>query len=438
MAKIDDSVKKKVPELRFPGFTDDWEERKFFESIASTIDFRGRTPKKLGMDWSDSGYLALSALNVKNGYIDPLADAHYGDEKLYRKWMSGRELKKGQVLFTTEAPMGNVAQVPDDNGYILSQRTVAFETKEDMMTNDFLAVLLKSPLVFNNLSALSSGGTAKGVSQKSLKGLSITVPLDIDEQQKIGSFFKHLDDTIALHQRKLDLLKEQKKGYLQKMFPKNGAKVPELRFAGFADDWEERKFQWLIDQNIIDSPIDGNHGEKHPKSSDYVESGIPFLMAKDIKNNKVDIKNCTFISKETAEALDKGFAKNGDILLTHKATIGEVGILEGVNTEYAMLTPQITYYRILDFSRLDRNFFSSVLRSSVFQKNIHKIAKQSTRPYVGITEQRKLTIYFPIKIEEQQKIGSFFKQIDETIALHQRKLDLLKEQKKGFLQKMFV
>ncbi|MFK4917065.1 restriction endonuclease subunit S [Lactococcus petauri] len=183
--------------------------------------------------------------------------------------------------------------------------------------------------------------------------------------------------------------------------------------------------------------MDGNHGEKHPKSSDYVESGIPFLMAKDIKNNKIDIKNCTFISKETAEALDKGFAKNGDILLTHKATIGEVGILEGVNTEYAMLTPQITYYRILDFSRLDRNFFSSVLRSSVFQKNIHKIAKQSTRPYVGITEQRKLTIYFPIKIEEQQKIGSFFKQIDETIALHQRKLDLLKEQKKGYLQKMF-
>ncbi len=208
----------KVPELRFAGFADDWEERKFFESIASTIDFRGRTPKKLGMDWSDSGYLALSALNVKNGYIDPLADAHYGDEKLYRKWMSGRELKKGQVLFTTEAPMGNVAQVPDDNGYILSQRTVAFETKEDMMTNDFLAVLLKSPLVFNNLSALSSGGTAKGVSQKSLKGLSITVPLDIDEQKKIGSFFKQLDNSIALHQRKLDLLKEQKKGFLQKMF----------------------------------------------------------------------------------------------------------------------------------------------------------------------------------------------------------------------------
>ncbi|EGO8777732.1 restriction endonuclease subunit S, partial [Enterococcus faecalis] len=208
----------KVPELRFAGFADDWEQRKFFDNISSTIDFRGRTPKKLGMNWSTSGYLALSALNVKNEYIDPLADAHYGDEELYNKWMAGKELKKGHVLFTTEAPMGNVAQVPDDKGYILSQRTIAFEAKEKMMTNDFLAILLKSPIVFNSLSALSSGGTAKGVSQRSLKALSVVVPNSIKEQQKIGTFFKQLDDTIALHQRKLDLLKEQKKGFLQKMF----------------------------------------------------------------------------------------------------------------------------------------------------------------------------------------------------------------------------
>ncbi|WDA70042.1 restriction endonuclease subunit S [Lactococcus lactis] len=208
----------KVPRVRFANFEHEWELRKFFDSISSTIDFRGRTPKKLGMDWSESGYLALSALNVKNGYIDPSADAHYGDDKLYNKWMVGRELTKGQVLFTTEAPMGNVAQVPDDKGYILSQRTVAFETKEDMMTNDFLAILLKSPVVFNNLSALSSGGTAKGVSQKSLKGLSVTVPLDIDEQQKIGSLFKQLNNTIALHQSKLDKLKSIKQAFLQKIF----------------------------------------------------------------------------------------------------------------------------------------------------------------------------------------------------------------------------
>ena len=89
----------KVPELRFKGYSDEWEQRKFFDNIQNTIDFRGRTPKKLGMDWSESGYLALSALNVKNGNIDLSADAHYGSKELYEKWMDGRELRKGQVLF---------------------------------------------------------------------------------------------------------------------------------------------------------------------------------------------------------------------------------------------------------------------------------------------------------------------------------------------------
>uniref|UniRef100_UPI002FC91F7A restriction endonuclease subunit S n=1 Tax=Lactococcus lactis subsp. cremoris TaxID=1359 RepID=UPI002FC91F7A len=349
MAKIDDSVKKKVPELRFPGFTDDWEERKFFESIASTIDFRGRTPKKLGMDWSDSGYLALSALNVKNGYIDPLADAHYGDEKLYRKWMSGRELKKGQVLFTTEAPMGNVAQVPDDNGYILSQRTVAFETKEDMMTNDFLAVLLKSPLVFNNLSALSSGGTAKGVSQKSLKGLSITVPLDIDEQQKIGSFFKHLDDTIALHQRK-------KKGYLQKMFPKNGAKVPELRFAGFADDWEQRKL------NEVSDIYDGTH--QTPK---YQDNGVMFLSVENIKT----LTSNKFISREAFEDEFKIRPQRGDVLMTR---IGDIGTANVVETD-----EDLAYYVSLALFKseelnpyfLQASIYAPFVQDQIWKRTLH-------------------------------------------------------------------
>lgn len=209
---------KSEPEVRFQGFAGDWEQRKFFDNIKNTIDFRGRTPKKLGLEWSESGYLALSALNVKNGYIDPSADAHYGDEELYQKWMGGRELKQGQVLFTTEAPMGNVAQVPDNKGYILSQRTIAFDVHENKITNDFLRVLLCSPKVFNELSSLSSGGTAKGVSQKSLSQLKVEVPKSLDEQIKIGDFFKQLDNTIALHQRELDALKETKKAFLQKMF----------------------------------------------------------------------------------------------------------------------------------------------------------------------------------------------------------------------------
>lgn len=178
----------KFPELRFLGFADAWEQRKFFDNIRRTVDFRGRTPKKMDMDWSESGYLALSALNVKNGYIDPSADAHYGNQKLYDKWMTGKELYKGQVLFTTEAPMGNVAQIPDNNKYILSQRTIAFDVASDKITNDFLAVLLRSPKSFNELSSLSSGGTAKGVSQRSLSQFKVTLPKSLQEQKKIGIF----------------------------------------------------------------------------------------------------------------------------------------------------------------------------------------------------------------------------------------------------------
>ncbi|OSH34284.1 HsdS subunit [Enterococcus faecalis] len=376
------------------------------------------------MDWSDSGYLALSALNVKNGYIDPLADAHYGDEKLYRKWMSGRELKKGQVLFTTEAPMGNVAQVPDDNGYILSQRTVAFETKEDMMTNDFLAVLLKSPLVFNNLSALSSGGTAKGVSQKSLKGLSITVPLDIDEQQKIGSFFKQLDNTIALHQRKLDLLKEQKKGYLQKMFPKNGAKVPELRFAGFVDDWEERKLG-DISYKVKEKNKTGEFTETLTNSAEYGIINQRDFFDKDISNAKnltgyYVVKNDDFVYNPRIS----NFAPVGPI---KRNKLGRTGVM----------SPLYYVFRTHD---IDKNYFEKYF-DTVYWHRFMELNGDSGARADRFAIKDSVFVEMPIPyptMDEQQKIGSFFQQLDNTITLHQLKLDLLKEQKKGFLQKMFA
>ena len=190
-----------IPEIRFKGFTDPWEQRKLLSCIEKITDFRGRTPKKLGMDWSESGYLALSALNVKDGYIDFSQDVHYGEQALYDKWMSGNELHKGQVLFTTEAPMGNVAQVPDNKRYILSQRTIAFDVKEDIITENFLATLLRSPAVFNTLTSLSSGGTAKGVSQKSLAGVDIQIPVELREQELLATYFANLDNLITLHQR---------------------------------------------------------------------------------------------------------------------------------------------------------------------------------------------------------------------------------------------
>ena len=197
--------KEKAPVLRFKDTNGKdypaWEQRNLFDYIQKITDFRGRTPKKLGMEWSEKGIPALSALNVKDGYIDLSQDIHFGNQKLYKKWMAGNELHKGQVLFTTEAPMGNVAQVPDNKKYILSQRTIAFDVKKDILSEDFLAILLRSPSVFRELTALSTGGTAKGVSQKTLAGVKVKVPKLLEEQKEIAELFSRMNGCITLHQR---------------------------------------------------------------------------------------------------------------------------------------------------------------------------------------------------------------------------------------------
>lgn len=207
-----------VPKVRFNNFIEKWEEKPLLSTIVKIIDFRGRTPRKLGLDWSDEGYLALSALNVKKGYIDFSQEAHLGNKELYDKWMLGNELHKGQVLFTTEAPMGNVAQIPDDEKYILSQRTIAFVVNHEKLREDFLAVLLRTKTVLSFLEKLSSGGTAKGVSQKALSKLKIRIPKEIAEQNKVSNLILKLDKLIKLYELKYQKLESLKKATLNKMF----------------------------------------------------------------------------------------------------------------------------------------------------------------------------------------------------------------------------
>ena len=297
--------------MRFRGFTEAWEQRKLLDCIQKITDFRGRTPKKLGMDWSESGYLALSALNVKDGYIDFSQDVHYGDQALYDKWMNGNELHEGQVLFTTEAPMGNVAQVPDNKRYILSQRTIAFDVKEDIITENFLATLLRSPIVFNTLTSLSSGGTAKGVSQKSLAGVGCANSCEFKRASITRRLFCNLDNIITLHQRKYDKLLNIKKSMLEKMFPKNGNDVPEIRFKGFTDAWEQRKLGEVLRLN-------GRIGFRGYTEKDIVskdDGGVLTFSPSNIVDNKLTT-NCknTYITRFKYDESPEIKIHNGDIL----------------------------------------------------------------------------------------------------------------------------
>ena len=377
------------------------------------------------MDWSESGYLALSALNVKDGYIDFSQDVHYGNQALYDKWMNGNELHKGQVLFTTEAPMGNVAQVPDNKRYILSQRTVAFDVKEDVITENFLATLLRSPVVLNTFTSLSSGGTAKGISQKSLAGVDIKVPMDLREQTLLADYFRNIDNLITLHQRKYDKLQILKKSMLEKMFPKNGSSVPEIRFKGFTDAWEQRKLE-----NYLAVSSDKNTSDIYNKADVLSVSGDYGIV------NQIEFQGRSFAG---ASVSNYGVVQTGDVVYTKsplnsnpygiiKTNKGRPGI---VSTLYAVYHP-----RENAFPNFIQVYFEQHARMNNY---MHPLVNKGAKNDMKVSAENALKgfVCFP-SYEEQETISAFFQQLYNLITLHQRELEKLQNIKKSMLEKMFV
>ena len=398
MAKIDDSVKKKVPELRFPGFTDDWEERKFKDNIVSI-----QTGTNLLGSAVNEGTPLIKMGNLQRGYfsfkkLEYLdSNSNVGSEDI---------VNYGDFLFNTRNTLELVGKGATWTGisgkYAFNSNIARF--KFDGIDTIFFNYLYNTQQVISQVHARAVGTTSvSAVYPRDLNSLLYYLP-SIEEQKKIGSFFKHLDDTIALHQRKLDLLKEQKKGYLQKMFPKNGAKVPELRFAGFADDWEERKLGDIT--KISTGKLDANAMVENGKY-DFYTSGI--------KKYRIDVA--------AFEGPSITIAGNG-------ATVGYMHLADNKFNAY-----QRTY--VLQEFLVDRSFIFSEIGNKL-PKKIKQEARTGNIPYIVMDMLTELKLSIPQNNSEQQKIGSFFKQLDDTIDLHQRKLDLLKEQKKGYLQKMFV
>lgn len=413
------SVENKVPAIRFNSFSGEWEERKLLDNFDKIIDFRGRTPKKLGLDWSKVGYLALSALNVKNGYIDSNVEAHYGNQELYDKWMSGNELHKNQVLFTTEAPMGNVAQVPDNNKYILSQRTIAFEGNPELIEESFLAVTLRSPRVQRKFTSLSSGGTAQGVSQKSLATVDVVIPQNIAEQTKIGNYFKQLDTLIAQHQKKHNKLLNLKKALLDKMFPEQGANMPEIRFKEFSGEWEEKELGAVTDV------YDGTH--QTPK---YTSSGVMFLSVENIKS----LKSNKFISKESFEKDFKVFPKKNDVLMSRIGDVGTANVVESDVPKAYYVTLALLKYKELDPYFLKSSITSEKVRKDIWHRTLHIAFPKK----INMNEITKVIIPYPTSKEEQEKIGRVFKQLDTLLNQHHAQLKKLNNIKQACLKKMFV
>ena len=225
------------------------------------------------------------------------------------------------------------------------------------------------------------------------------------------------------NQRKLDLLKEQKKGFLQKMFPKNGSRVPELRFSGFADDWEERKLGEFSDVR------DGTHAS--PK---YVSQGHPMVTSKNLTHSGLDMTDVSFLTDEDFNEINKRSKVSiGDILFGMIGTIGNPVIVD--RDDFAI--KNVALIKEKTSNPITNKWLLQYLKSPSFNRFIQKENAGGTQKFIALGLIRDMKLRVP-EFDEQQKIGAFFKKIDETITLHQRKLDLVKEQKKGFLQKMFV
>ncbi|MBW7813904.1 restriction endonuclease subunit S [Streptococcus thermophilus] len=386
-------MSKKSPELRFKGFTDEWEQRKL--SNESTITAGGDIDKS---KLKEVGEYPIFANALTNDGTVGYYDSYY-------------RVEAPAVTVTGRGDVGH-AKARKVN-FTPVVRLLAVKSNHDV---DFLENAI------NNHKVLVESTGVPQLTAPQLGNYKIFFPTG-EEQQKIGSFFKQLDDIIALYQRKLDLLKEQKKGFLQKMFPKNGAKVPELRFKGFTDDWEERKLGESSDVR------DGTHAS--PK---YVSQGHPMVTSKNLTHFGLDMTDVSFLTdKDFNEINKRSKVSIGDILFGMIGTIGNPVIVD--RDDFAI--KNVALIKEKTSNPITNKWLLQYLKSPSFNRFIQKENAGGTQKFISLGLIRDMKLRVP-EFDEQQKIGAFFKQLDDTIALHQRKLDLLKEQKKGFLQKMFV
>ena len=399
-------LSKKSPQLRFKGFTDDWEDRNLKDILREFS-----TKSKI-----ENEYRVLSSTNVGMEFRDGRVS---GTSNLGYKIIKNGDL----VLSPQNLWLGNININNIGTGLVSpSYKTFNFTD----IDSSFIKPQLRTPKMleeYKNSSTQGASVVRRNLEIDSFYQIKIATP-SIKEQEKIGSFFKQLDDTIDLHQRKLDLLKEQKKGYLQKMFPKNGAKVPELRFAGFADDWEQRKLGEISEKVTLKNK-DNTFDETLTNSAEFGIISQNDFFDKEISNRSnlngyYVVENNNFVYNPRIS----NFAPVGPI---KRNKLGRTGVMSPL-------------YYVFKTRNIDNDFLEKYFDTTywhIFMKLNGDSGARADRFAIKDSVFKEMPIPFP-KIEEQIKIGNFFKQLDDTIALHQRKLDLLKEQKKGFLQKMFV
>ena len=411
-------MSKKSPQLRFEGFTDDWEERKLSDLFIKGGS--GGTPKSTNKAFYDGDipFLGISDITKSNGFINN-TEKHISSDGLNSSaaWI----VSKGAISLAMYASVGKLAILNIDAATSQAFYNMIFD---DYDLRDLVYQRLNKANELSEWNKLISTGTQSNLNADKVKNFQMYLPKNHDEIKLISTFFKQIDNTIALHQRKLDLLKEQKKGYLQKMFPKNGAKVPELRFAGFADDWEDRKLKDVTER------VRSNDGRMDlPTLTMSASSG--WLDQKDRFSGDISGK----------EKKNYTLLKKGELSYNHgNSKLAKYGVVFSLTNYEEALVPRV-YHSFKALENTSADFIEYMFSTKLPDRELGKLVSSGARMdgLLNINYDDFMNIHISTpNYEEQILMSAFFRKLDENIALHQRKLDLLKEQKKGFLQKMFV
>ena len=407
----------KVPAIRFAGFTDPWEQRKLGDV---TDSFSGGTP-----DGSHASYYGGSIPFIRSAEINSDKTELFLTEKGLDN-SSAKIVERGTVLYALYGATSGEVGIAAIKGAI-NQAILALSphTGNDPL---FLASWLrreKARIVDTYL----QGGQGN-LSGSIVKELSFALPQQ-KEQQVIGSFFSHLDNLITLHQRKYDKLVIFKKTMLEKMFPKDGESVPEIRFAGFTDPWEQRKLGDVAD--IKTGPFGTLlHAE------DYVDDGIPIVTTEHFKTGVLpkDKEGIPQVSEEDAKRLEQYRAKEGDILFSR------VGSVDANAQVFAGQDGWLFSGRVLrarpDLTLVSSAYLHYELETEEVKSSVISRAVGGTMASINTEILFQTPIFIPAKMTEQNKIGSTCARLDSLITLHQRKLELLRNIKKSLLDKMFV
>ena len=401
--------KRRVPKLRFPGFTEDWEQRKLCQITT-------RVTRKNGSQ-SD---LPLT-ISAQDGLVD---QRKYFNRQVASRDMSNYYLiKKGEFAYNKSYsegyPFGAVKRLDYYDIGALSTLYILFEIT-DNISSDFIVSYYMTHLWYKEISKRAAEGARNhgllNISTEDFFDSELNIPTSIEEQVKIGNFIKQFDKFITLHQRKLEHLNLKKKALLQKLFPKNGECYPELRFPGFTDAWEQCKLGSLASVEM---------NKRIFKEQTTTNGDIPFY-----KIGTFGSDADSFISRELFEEYKNKYPypNIGDILISASGSIGRTVVYNGEDAYFQDSNiVWLNHNGKIDNSFL-LQFYNQVKWAGLEGSTIKRLYNKNIL---------ETNIALP-KIEEQRLIGKFFTLVDSTITLHQRKLEHLQLQKKALLQQMFV